>query len=180
MQFICQIPFGPELFSGTSKSVAFLFMSTGDVDQTWLPDGGENALIILPAAELTNSLAVGDAPRLYRMVKKWWRKDLVPESCSFTGTLTFSEDPVFTAENMLWRLPDSEAKAYREILAGNKLGGAPGFLQGDELPFPEPWHLLLQLDSTRAPYWINFGDAGIGYAFINANGTKGKFLWQCC
>lgn len=180
MQFICQIPFGPELFQGTSESVAFLFMSTGDGDQTWLPDGGENALIILPLAKLTKSLTVGDAPRLYRMVKKWLRKDLVPESCSFSGTLTFSQDPAFIPESTLSRLPDSEAKAYRQTLAGNKLGGAPGFLQGDELPFPEPWHLLLQLDSTQVPFWINFGDAGIGYAFINGNGTEGKFLWQCC
>lgn len=180
MQFICQIPFGPELFQGTSESVAFLFLSTGDGDQTWLPDGGENAVIILPLAKLTKTLTVGDAPRLYRMVKKWLRKDLVPESCSFTATLTFSHDPAFMPESTLSRLPDCEAKAHRQTLAGNKLGGAPGFLQGDELPFPEPWHLLLQLDSTRVPFWINFGDAGIGYAFINGNGTEGKFLWQCC
>lgn len=37
-----------------------------------------------------------------------------------------------------------------------------------------------KLDSTQVPFWINFGDAGIGYAFINGKGTDGRFLWQCC
>lgn len=91
-----------------------------------------------------------------------------------------SEDPAFISQSQLLKLPDPEAKRYRDSLGGNKLGGTPGFLQNDELPFPEPWHLLLQLDSTQVPFWINFGDAGIGYAFINGNGTEGKFLWQCC
>lgn len=78
------------------------------------------------------------------------------------------------------QMPGAEAAAYRGALAGNKLGGTPAFLQGDELPIPEPWHLLLQLDSTQVLFWINFGSAGIGYAFINQAGTEGRFLWQCC
>ncbi len=76
-------------------------------------------------------------------------------------------------------LPDEQARAYRGSLSGNKLGGTPGFLQADELPIADPWYLLLQLDSAQVPFWINFGDAGIGYAFINHAGTDGKFLWQC-
>jgi uncharacterized protein YwqG len=114
------------------------------------------------------------------MVKKLWKKQLVPESCTFAGRLAVSEDPAFIPDSRLFQLPESEAKSYRDKLAGNKLGGTPGFLQNDELPFPEPWHLLLQLDSAQVPFWINFGDAGIGYAFLNGNGTEGKFLWQCC
>src|SRR5881296_2484384 len=180
MQFICQIPFGPDLFSGVTEAVAYLFITSGDGDQTWVPDGGENALIVLPRERLTTSLTVGDAPRLCRMVKKWWKKELMAESCIFSARLTLSEDPPFIPESRLFQLPEEEAKAYRKALAGNKVGGTPGFLQGDELPFPAPWHLLLQLDSTQVPFWINFGDAGIGYAFINRNGTEGKFLWQCC
>lgn len=180
MQFICQIPFGPELFLGTTESVAYLFMTAGDGDQTWLADGGENAVVIVPSAMLTKSVTVGDAPRLYRMVKKWWKKQLVPESCTFAAKLTVSEDPAFIPDSTLFRLQETEAKSYRDKLVGNKLGGTPGFLQNDELPFPEPWHLLLQLDSAYVPFWINFGDAGIGYAFLNGNGMEAKFLWQCC
>lgn len=181
MQFICQMPFGPDLFPGAAEAMAYVFMtSSGDGDQTWVPDGGENAVVILPRERLTTSLTVGDAPRLCRMVKKWWKKTLTPEPCSFSVKLTISEDPAFVPEAALMQLPEEQATAYREALGGNKLGGTPGFLQGDELPMPEPWHLLLQLDSTQIPFWINFGDAGIGYAFINRTGTEGRFLWQCC
>ena len=181
MQFVCQIPFGADLFPGAAEAVAYLFMSPGgDGEETWVPDGGENALVILPRDRLTNSLTVGDAPRLCRMVKKWWRKTLVPKTCSFAAELTVSEDPAFIPAGKLIDLPDDHVSAYRVALQGNKLGGTPGFLQGDELPVPEPWHLLLQLDSAQVPFWINFGDAGIGYAFINRAGTEGKFLWQCC
>jgi uncharacterized protein YwqG len=181
MQFICQIPFGPDLFPGVAEAIAYLFMtSSGDGDETWSPDGGENSLIILTREKLTGSLTVGDAPRLCRMVKKWWNKQLVPESCVFSTTLTISEDPPFVPQGVLMELPKEQADNYLESLVGNKLGGTPGFLQNDELPVSEPWHLLLQLDSTRVPFWINFGDAGVGYAFINGNGTDGKFLWQCC
>lgn len=181
MQFICQIPFGPDLFPGAVKAVAYLFMSaSGDGDLTWVPDGGENAVVVLPRERLTTSLTIGDAPRLYRMVRKWWKKTLTPETCSFSVKLTISEDPDFIPEAALVQMPEEQARTYREALGGNKLGGTPGFLQGDELPIPEPWHLLLQLDSTQIPFWINFGDAGIGYAFINRTGTEGRFLWQCC
>ena len=37
----------------------------------------------------------------------------------------------------------------------------------------------LQLDSTLVPFYINFGDAGVGYVFVNIDYTVGKFLWQC-
>lgn len=181
MQFICQIPFGPDLVPGTTEAIAYLFMtSSGDSDQTWIPDGGENALVIVPRERLTASLTVGDVPRLYRMVKKWWKNTLIPETCCFSAKLTISEDPVFIPTTMLMQMPEEQTRAYRDALSGNKLGGTPGFLQNDELPITEPWHLLLQLDSTQVPFWINFGDAGIGYAFINGSGTEGKFLWQCC
>jgi hypothetical protein len=39
--------------------------------------------------------------------------------------------------------------------------------------------LLLQLDSTKVPFFVNFGDAGIGYLFLSADGQTAKFLWQC-
>ena len=181
MQFICQIPLDAELFPGTAESVAYLFMASGgDGEDTWAPDAGENALVLVPHKGLTNSLTVGDAPRLSRMVKKWWSKELLPESCSFCAKLTPGEDPEFIPQAKLIELPEAQVRAYSDSLSGNKLGGTPGFLQGDELPIPEPWHLLLQLDSAQIPFWINFGDAGIGYAFINRAGTEGKFLWQCC
>jgi hypothetical protein len=62
---------------------------------------------------------------------------------------------------------------------GNKIGGTPWFLQGPKYPDGGHWYLLLQLDSTDVPFQINFGDAGIGYAFISVDGHIRKFLWQC-
>lgn len=181
MQFICQIPLEPDLFPGTAGSVAYLFMTSGgDGEDTWDPNSGENALLLVPRDRLTDSLTGCDAPRLSRMVKRWWSKKLLPESCIYSAKLTLGEDPTFVPEARLMDMPEDQARAYRESLCGNKVGGTPGFLQSDELPIPEPWYLLLQLDSARVPFWINFGDAGIGYAFINRAGTQGRFLWQCC
>jgi uncharacterized protein YwqG len=65
-------------------------------------------------------------------------------------------------------------------LAGNKLGGTPGFLQNEDYPGEGEWKLLLQLDSTKVPFYVNFGDAGVGYAFLSADGREARFLWQCC
>jgi uncharacterized protein YwqG len=56
----------------------------------------------------------------------------------------------------------------------------PDFLQSDEYPDANPWNLLPQLDSAQVPFSINFGDAGIGYAFLSSDGQTAKFLWQCC
>jgi hypothetical protein len=36
----------------------------------------------------------------------------------------------------------------------------------------------LQLDSTGVPFEVNFGDGGVGYAFLAADGNVGKFAWQ--
>jgi len=179
MQFICQIPFGPDLFPDVAEAVAYLFMSTGDIEGTWLPDGGENAVVIVPRHKLTGSITVGNAPRLSRMVKQWWSRTLVPEPCTFSARLAISSDPDFIPAEGLAEFSESQRVAYRTALLGNKLGGNPCFLQWDELPFSDGWHLLLQLDSATVPFWINFGDAGIGYAFLNSSGTEGRFLWQC-
>jgi uncharacterized protein YwqG len=176
MQFICQIPIGSDLFPGVPDSVAYLFMTDpDDCTDTFEPDGGENAVLILRRESLTTSLAAGDAPPIV-----CYNSTLVPEPCVFSAKLTLFDDPQFISEKTLFDMPETKAEEYRSDLEGNKIGGTPGFLQGDELPIPAPWHLLLQLDAPTLPFHINFGDAGIGYAFINGDGSEGKFLWQCC
>jgi len=30
----------------------------------------------------------------------------------------------------------------------------------------------------QVPFEVNFGDAGVGYAFLSEDGTTSKFLWQ--
>ncbi|MDA2812107.1 hypothetical protein O4J56_15795 [Nocardiopsis sp. RSe5-2] len=70
--------------------------------------------------------------------------------------------------------PDKDDKAH------TFLGGDPAWLQRDEEPeAPGTWEHVLQLDSCDAPFDVNFGDAGIGYAFLNPETGEGRFLWQC-
>jgi uncharacterized protein YwqG len=181
MQFIAQIPFGPDLFPSVTPSVAYVFMTNAsDVDGTWLPDGGENAVVILRQKDLQDGFSDEDVSRLHRMVKRWWSKALLPQVCVFSAELKPGNDPEFVPMDKQDTWTESQRVDYWGALQGNKLGGSPGFLQADELPLRSRWHLLLQLDSAQVPFWINFGDAGIGYVFINEEGTEGRFLWQCC
>lgn len=55
------------------------------------------------------------------------------------------------------------------------LGGEPVWLQFDETPGPG-WRLIAQLTDRLGH---NFGDGGVGYAFISPDGAEGRFLWQC-
>ena len=57
----------------------------------------------------------------------------------------------------------------------NKIKGTPLFLQNTEFPGSGNWNLLMQLDSTAVPFFVNFGDAGIGYAFLSQDGKKRNF-----
>jgi len=66
-----------------------------------------------------------------------------------------------------------------ELNVQNKYNGSPVFIQGEEYPSKDKWNLLIQLDSTNLPFYINFGDAGVGYGFINETEDSAKFIWQC-
>jgi uncharacterized protein YwqG len=183
MQFICQIALTPELFGETSGRMAYIFMTHDEddeyVDRTWEPDAGENAVIIQPGKPsiLTKRLEQGQA--LYAMVQQVGQKLLQPVPVEFAVNLDFSEDPDFVDEQGRLEWDDDRWKHHVEVLNGNKLGGTPYFIQNAEFPIKTNWRLLLQLDSVRVPFYINFGDAGIGHAFISEDGQVGKFLWQC-
>ncbi len=162
MRFICQIALEPELFGELEAKMAYVFMTDGDeyVDGTWEPDA--------------------EGPTLYRMVKKMFKKKLVPEPYEFAVQTELSEDPEFVPQDERADWSDDQWGEYAEALDGNKIAGSPIFIQDDEFPGPGEWKLLMELDSTRVPFSINFGDGGIGYAFIAEDGKTGKFLWQCC
>jgi hypothetical protein len=63
-----------------------------------------------------------------------------------------------------------------------KLGGVPFWIQGDETPHcacGEKMRFIAQIES-RGGGGINFGDAGVGYAFACTGcAASAKFLWQC-
>ena len=99
--------------------------------------------------------------------------------CEYADELTPGEDrePVSEEEQAGW--DDDTHDAYFDSLVGNKIGGTPLFIQGEEYPAGGPWRLLLQLEMMELPFFINFGDAGSGYSFVSDDGEKGRFLWQC-
>jgi uncharacterized protein YwqG len=181
MRFICQIAIDPALANVGSARMAYLFMTDEEeyVDGTWEPDGGENAVILQPGQITVPTKSVTDGPTLYRMVKKPLGQRLVPEPCEFSVTLNMGEDPDFVDEPERANWDQAKWQTYAAALDGNKIGGSPIFLQNTEFPGLGRWRLLLQLDSSKVPFFANFGDAGVGYLFLSENGQTAKFLWQC-
>ena len=181
MRFIGQIALDVALFPNAKGKMAYIFMTDEDeyVDGTWEADGGENAVIIQPGSNLMASSDLAAGPTLYEMVAQSGKTRLVAETREYEVDLTPAADPPFQPEEERGSWSKEKFEAYAAALDGNKIGGTPIFLQGDEFPSGDEWRLLLQLDSTRVPFYVNFGDAGIAYAFINSEGSAGKLLWQC-
>ena len=171
MRFICQVVLYPEIFGDVEGKMAYLFMTDGEdyVDGTWEPEGGENALIIQPNGDNVVTKPLTTGPSLYQMEEREGSALLQPVPCEFSVELKLGEEPERGFED------DLDEAALEEV----KIGGTPIFLQGEEYPEGSDWRLLLQLDSATVPFSVNFGDAGVGYAFISGDGRKGKFLWQC-
>jgi uncharacterized protein YwqG len=182
MRFIGQVAIESELFGPAAARMAYLFMTDEDeyVESTWDPNGGENAVILQPGSVTGPTKSLTKGPSLYRMVKRLFKKRLVPEPCEFAVTLTPGDDPDLPGDPERMKWDDSQGKSYLDTIKGDKIGGTPMFIQNSEFPGPGQWRLLLQLDSGTVPFSINFGDAGVGYAFLSEDFLVGKFLWQCC
>lgn len=184
MRFICQIELRSEYGFNTPAKMAYLFMTEeegGDfVDGTYEPDGGENAVILQPGSTSIPTTDKIEGPTLYKMVSVEGQDRLQEQTCEFNVILTEAEDIEFVTEIERFKMPKEKAAAATGNFEESKIGGSPAFMQGDEFPFGQPCQLLLQLDSCSVPFSINFGDAGVGYAFLNEDGTQAKFLWQCC
>lgn len=183
MRFIAQVLLQAPLFTGSGARMAYLFLTDDPqqyVDGTWEPDGGENAVILQPGRFAGPVAPLRHGPALYRMAEAAGEQALQPQDVEFLVRLQLVEEPEHVPEAVRWEWPEAQQEHYAQALAGNKIGGTPGFLQGDEFPRPGDWKLLLQIDSTAVPFYVNFGDAGIGYAFIDRAEHEGRFLWQCC
>ncbi len=170
MMFICQIALDKEIFGNIESKMAYIFMSDEEdnyIDGTWEADGGENAVIIQPNGNNPESVSIQTGQSLSKWIEIAGEKNRKPFACEFD---------IGNAEIMTDAEEDDEGNFE------NKIGGFPRFLQGDEFPnnIRTDWKLLLQLDSASVPFEINFGDSGVGYAFISNDGKTGKFLWQCC
>ena len=180
MQFIAQIRLDPPLFAGVGGRMAYLFMSGDDeyVDSTWEPDGGENALVIQPGLYDGPSAPLRAGPSLYRLVEQPGQSHYEREPVEFGIESHLVQEPDYQPRDERAEWTAQATEAYVRGLSGNKIGGAPLFLQGDEFPPGATWRLVMQLDSAAVPFFVNFGDAGVGYAFIDESERLGRFLWQ--
>lgn len=183
MRFIGQIELREEHGLHTTAKMAYLFMTEEEddsfVDGTYEPDGGENAVMLQPGISRTPTTKKADGPTLFKMVKVEGKDRLQQQTCEFDVKLIESEDIEFVSQDDRFKMSEEDAAAMTGALDENKVGGSPAFMQGDEFPFEGQCQLLLQLDSCSVPFSINFGDAGVGYAFLNESGDEAKFLWQC-
>jgi uncharacterized protein YwqG len=181
MRFICQIALDSLIFGEISGRMAYLFITDGEtfVDNTFDPDGGENAVIIQPGTcdVPTQPLSIG--PSLYKMVNDFTEAKRVPLSCELAVELIPDEDPDLIVEDEEVQASEEAWAEFTKLWSESKIGGTPAFLQYPEYPAGVNWRLLLQLDSVNVPFSVNFGDAGVGYAFLSEDGMSGKFLWQC-
>jgi len=181
MMFVCQAALEGELFGGPSGRMAYLFVTRDDAwpsVATNRPDEGENAIIVQPGGDggevETVPEPTGPSLRLKergpdgRYVAYEYAAEFIP-----------AEDPEFAGENEWWGWSEKAWGAYHDVTRGNKIGGTPLFLQADEFPRGGPWRLLAQLDSISVPFRLDFGDDGVGWAFLSEDGKSGKFLWQC-
>jgi hypothetical protein len=103
MRFIGQIALDTELFGEPAGRVAYLFISDGEtfVDNTYDPEGGENAVIIQPGGGCevtTQPLPAGPSVQKWIDLPDEQRRDYV--DCEF-GYVFLSEDG--TSGKFLWQ-----------------------------------------------------------------------------
>lgn len=178
MRFICQIALDLPIFSDMPGHMVYLFIADGEefVDNTWDPESGENALIVQPGRYEEPTIALQVGPTLQTWTTGSGER--TPVEIEYSVGLVPGEDPDVLNEDEARTRGDAGWDEFASHWSDVKLGGTPAFVQGEEWPSEGPWSLLLQLDSGSVPFELNFGDAGVGYAFLSSDGTRGKFLWQ--
>ncbi|MFR9730209.1 hypothetical protein ACL03H_13340 [Saccharopolyspora sp. MS10] len=99
------------------------------------------------------------------------------EPAEFYQVASIAKGPTFGPDHRVELTPfDGEVNVDD---FATRLFGSPQWLQGDEAP-GAPFRFIGQFDSaTDFPFEVNFGDAGVGYAFLDEETGQGRFLWQC-
>jgi len=169
MRFIAQIRLPAE--PDAAPRLAYVFLTDEDEEyvDTFEADGGENAVIVQPG---------GVVPVDYEPLASG------PSLCDREGhpvCFLLETDPPRDTGAVPAPGADQPQNATGTALGANlpavQVGGTPAWVQGEETPAGD-WQLLAQIDSTQVPFWINFGDAGIGYVFLDTALTRGCLLWQ--
>jgi hypothetical protein len=175
MRFICQVELPPQIAHG-SQEMAYIFMTEPDlgderVDGTWEAEGGENAVVLQPAdfehLVVTKPLTTGPTLRRGRN-----------ESVGFMAHLRGYRGRRILEEIELAVTQIESDPADEDARLRSRIAGEPGWLQNEELPNGGPWDLIVQIDSSRDEFDVDFADAGVGYAFIRRDGRAARFIWQ--
>jgi len=177
MRFIGQVALKPELFGRTRAKMAYLFAKIDEwplVD--WIveiassyPDQGANAVILQPGGkclvEVDRSLDKG--PTLYT-------EDGYP--CEYTVRTKKEKDPMLLCEDDWDLLSERESSKCFHTTWGDKIGGIPCPIQGEQWPDQSNrWQLLVQLHaSPREEFEIDI--SGMLYAFISKDGRQAVML----
>lgn len=183
MTFVGQFPLpGPDI------AMAYLFVS--DEDGTYLPDGGENALLIQPGGRIppfvTGSLQP-TGPALWRRGASW--TDRVPVELHLDLTPPDEESATAYEQRLAYLdaerrdLPIDDDADPPWVENRSYVGGEPLVWQ----PWTPPaldvsWRFFFQLDGAEGvdddAFALNFG-GGTGYAYLSADGREGRFYWDC-
>lgn len=188
MRFLAQIRL-PEPLQVGGHRMAYLFLADHDPgrgNMPYLDDAGDNAVILQGGRKfLTNveTRSTANGPTLHLGVKSRYGNRIDDDPASAEAEIPVRLKPETEPaplsqdeEHDLW-IEDREAcDAYSTALGPSKVGGAPLWLQGPETPLGGPWRLLAQVDIEHIPCWAPFD--GWLFAFVSADGTEGRMLYQ--
>jgi hypothetical protein len=185
MLFIGQVVIDQPLFPVKTPRLAYLFI-TEEIEtncgqlETWDARSGENAVVIQDASA-GRQPAIIDGPRLR---ETYW-EDGVTMTRPLELAVTVCIEPIpgelSDDERYLLQMDRRRGIEYYNAL-GQKVGGVPDWIQGDEMP--EGWRLLLQMNDCP---WVdgesiqtnwNFG-MGSCYVLISPDCSEGILLCQC-
>lgn len=182
MVFIGQVVVPPELAADNRLRIAYLFMTGAGFDErameTWSPSEGETCVLVQCGG--AESAALANYPR---RLMRWEEGDdhggrRHEAACEYVVTQTPEEEAAYLSLDELGALPEADSARIMESWRGNKIGGAPYWVQAEEFPFGRDSRLLLQLECSTYPFNFNLG-TGVGYVFTNADATQAALLWQC-
>jgi len=175
MIFIGQIALAQTgLFPGAVAQMAYVFIGGEVVEMTWHPDAGENAVILQPGRCEVPHRELSSGPTITGYDPVTGAVSDQPVEFSVNLSRRSEPDYVPPAQRLQWS--NAQTLQYMDSLQGNKIGGSPLPIHDNELPF-DPWRLLLQLNSLRTPFYVNFGSDGVGYVVANEDCTRAKFFW---
>ncbi len=169
MMFIAQIKIDNDLFPGVDADAAYIFIAEdkdGELD-TFDPEAGTNQVVLQHFGKGSSSTSQSEygptvSEQAYGIVVK-----TVDES------VVVDETTAGIDVEALNQLSDQHH-------ASSKIGGVPEFMQNEEYPASAvEWQLLLQLDPVDLPFDMFLNDYATIYAYIAADGSCAKLLWQC-